>query len=418
MDNLTVKDIAIPLIKAIDSFNFLLKSHHRRTAIISYNLGVAFGLNRDQLANLVVSASIHDIGALCVEERNQLIREDVEDPEPHCIMAYRILSECSLFKEIAEILRYHHIHYDLRNTYGNDIPIESHILHFADRIDIYIDPNRPITDQIPDISEKFRRRSGKIFHPDVFEAFLKVVNIDSFWTDINNFSMEEILGKVSFNWNIEMDYEKIVRFATVMSRIVDYRSHFTATHSYTVGEIANCIGKLLKLDDDYCKKLRIAGFLHDIGKLGINPGIIEKKDPLDKGEFEQIKLHTYYTGEILKELAAYKWFKDIVFWATSHHEKLDGSGYPLGLQAGAIDQGCMIIAFSDMISALMENRPYRPAKSTNDTLQIIQDEGSKKLDKQILKVIKKNFNDIVSIVKKSQFIASRVYKEPLESLLS
>jgi len=96
MEKLTLRELAIPMIKAIDSFNYLLKSHHRRTAIISYAIGKQMGLNESQLFELVISAALHDIGALSVQERDMLLQEDVLNPLPHCIMGHRMLSSFRL----------------------------------------------------------------------------------------------------------------------------------------------------------------------------------------------------------------------------------------------------------------------------------------------------------------------------------
>lgn len=78
MDKISLKELAFPLIKSIDSFNYLLKSHQRRTAVISYHLGRELGLSHDEMVDLVVAAALHDIGALSVQERDTLIQEDVE----------------------------------------------------------------------------------------------------------------------------------------------------------------------------------------------------------------------------------------------------------------------------------------------------------------------------------------------------
>lgn len=103
------------MIKAIDTFNYLLKSHHRRTAVISYHIGKELRLNNDQLMELVMAASLHDIGALSVQERDMLVKEDVLNPTPHCLMGHRMLSSFIVFKEIAQAIKHHHIKYeDLR----------------------------------------------------------------------------------------------------------------------------------------------------------------------------------------------------------------------------------------------------------------------------------------------------------------
>lgn len=415
MENITLKDIAFPIIKAIDKFNYLLKSHHLRVAILSYQIGFAYGLSNEDLANLVVASAMHDIGALSVSERDMLIQEDVEDPSAHCLMAYRILKDCELFKDIAKILRHHHIRYDQIHLYEKELDFVSNIIHFADRIDIYLDPNIEPYLQLEEVTEKLRRRTGTVFHPEIFNVYKEISVNKEFWKNLEIITMEEILNKVKFRWDILLTEDNIVNFSIVISKIVDYRSHYTATHSYTVGYLAYNIGKTLNYEEEKCKKLLISGLLHDIGKIGINPSIIEKKEKLTNEEYLEIKEHTNYTNEILKELTEFDWFKDIVKWATNHHERVDGSGYPNGLSL--IDDETIIIAYSDLISALMEDRPYRDAMSLKETMKVLKEREAKRLSLKIFKTIKKNTQEIVNWISLSQMNAAKVYKEPLVKLL-
>lgn len=163
MDKISLKELAFPLIKAIDSFNYLLKSHQRRTAVIAYRIGQEMGLTHEELVDLVVAAALHDIGALSVQERDSLIQEDVENPSPHCLMGYKMMSIFDLFSDIAWIIRHHHIRYSDLDRYHEDIKIQSHIIHLADRVDIYISPDLFILNQKAKVTESILQRKGKVF---------------------------------------------------------------------------------------------------------------------------------------------------------------------------------------------------------------------------------------------------------------
>ena len=404
MKRLTLKELAVPMIESIDSFNYLLKSHHRRVAIISYNLGKELGLHDKSLSNLVVAASLHDIGALSIQERDMLIKEDVSNPTPHCEMGYKMLSSFEVFEDISKIIKHHHVKYsDYVNQNDNDeIPFESCILHLADRIDILINTNGYILNQTNDIVDKIEKKVGKVFHHDVFKAFKKLSESQIFWLDINNISMGELLNKIDFSLDLDLDLDKIVEFSLTISRIIDFRSKFTASHSYTVGHLASFIGSLFDYDEEICKKLEIAGYLHDIGKIGINPELIEKNGKLTDEEYSIMKLHPYYTGQILSELSSSDWFKDIVYWAKNHHEKNDGSGYPNALKDFELDKPAKILAYADVLTALLEDRPYRKGLEVDEALNIISKDISSKLSTEMFDKIKPHKNEIKNIVKESQ----------------
>ena len=402
MEKLSLKELAVPVIKAIDSCNYLLKSHHRRTAVIAYHIGKKMGLEHDQLFKLVISAAIHDVGALSVQERDLLIREDVQNPRPHCDMGCKMLSSFVPFAEVAKVIKHHHIRYAASlNMPEGEVLIESHILHLADRVDIVINPDTFVLKQKSAVVEKIRANVGTIFHPLVFEAFVAAAVPDVFWIEINNLELDQLFRRVDSSLNFSLSLDNILEFALTISRIIDFRSHFTASHSYTVANLACAIGKIFGFSQERCLKLKISGYMHDIGKIGIDPGLIEKNGPLTDDEFDLVKLHTYYTGQILSSLSISEWFNEIVTWAQNHHEKADGSGYPYALQEENLDLGCKILAFSDVIAALMEDRPYRKSLSIDTAFEIIRDKLAAKISSTMFEIIAQHKQEINDIVEQS-----------------
>ena len=417
MQKLSLKELAIPMIKAIDSFNYLLKSHHRRVAVISYHIGRQMNLADEELFELVVAAALHDIGALSVQERDMLIQEDVTNPQPHCTMGFRMLSTFDAFVDIAQIIKHHHINYQHSQSMPVDeVLFQSHIIHLADRVDILISPDEFILNQKARVTAKIQEKVGTIFHPDVFSAFELAAKSDIFWIDINNLTIEQLFRKFNFSIDFELTIDNIIDFALTLSRIIDFRSRFTASHSYTVAHLANLLGNYFGFDDEQCKKLMVAGYLHDIGKIGIDPGIIEKKGPLTDDEFNLMKLHAYYTGQILNELNSSEWFSEIVTWSERHHEKVNGSGYPFSLDGASLDQGVKILAFSDIISALMEERPYRESLSVDTAFDIIENKIAASLSREMFDEIKLHKEEINQVVQECQDHIFDEYKDILETV--
>jgi HD-GYP domain-containing protein (c-di-GMP phosphodiesterase class II) len=391
MDKLTLSQLAIPMIKSIDSFNYLLKSHHRRVAIISYHLGKALKLSDDALLQLVIAAALHDIGALSIQERDMLIQEDVVNPTPHCLMGYKMLAPFEVFDPIAHIIKYHHINYqDSLLMSPDEVSFQSFIIHLADRVDVLLNPDSFILTQKELVSEKIASKAGTVFHPEVYAAFQLASRSDIFWIDIDNVSMEQLFNKLNFTFDVEMSYEDILEFSLTLSRIVDFRSRFTVSHSYTVAQLAEFIGQIFNYSQQQCNKLKIAGYLHDIGKIGIDPHILNKDGPLTDEEFQMMKLHPYFTEQILTELKNNDWLKESVAWAAQHHEKTDGSGYPHGLSGDEIFEGSKIVAFADVIAALMEDRPYRDGMSSAEAFERIRDSIAPEISAEMFSEIDKH----------------------------
>jgi HD-GYP domain-containing protein (c-di-GMP phosphodiesterase class II) len=110
-------------------------------------------------------------------------------------------------------------------------------------------------------------------------------------------------------------------------------------------------------------EVRTAGFLHDLGRVGVPNGIWEKPGPLSVHEWERVRLHPYYTARILERSKA---LAPLASLAASHHERLDGSGYHRGATATQLDVGARLLAAADAYDAMTHDRPHRPALSPAD----------------------------------------------------
>ena len=151
-------------------------------------------------------------------------------------------------------------------------------------------------------------------------------------------------------------------------------------HSQRVGKLCESIAEKMYLSQAEIDKIRVAGILHDIGKIGIEESVLNKACKLDIKENEIMKLHPVKGATILQNTSEYRDVSDIVL---SHHERYDGSGYPNGLKAEAIPLGARIIAVADTYDAITNERPYRKAMSKEDAIIEIRNCSGSQLDPEI-----------------------------------
>ena len=359
----------------MDLINVILKNHHRRTAVIAYHIGKEYGLEIDDLRLLVMSAAVHDVGALTIVERDELLKLDVENPFPHSYLGSVMLEGLPYLEGISEIVRNHHLKWKYAYLLDPKTSVLCNLLHLADRVDILLQNDINLNQQAYTIYDQLSKMSPHIFSPIGIRAFSKCSNKDVFWLDIEHMSMQLLLNLVLGDaLELELDLNLLESFAKTLSKIIDFRSEFTATHSQGVSAVAYNLAKFCGLSEEKCIKLRIAGLLHDIGKLGISTEILEKSGPLSKIEYNEMKTHSYYTYTILSSIQG---INDIAKWASAHHEKQDGSGYPFSLKHDEIGVEETILAFSDVFTALIEERPYRVGMNLDDaiasTLSIFKD---------------------------------------------
>jgi diguanylate cyclase (GGDEF)-like protein/PAS domain S-box-containing protein len=155
-------------------------------------------------------------------------------------------------------------------------------------------------------------------------------------------------------------------------------------HSERVSLISEGIAVIMKLDEQLIDRVRTAGLLHDIGKIGIDENILNKNGKLDKNEWEIMKLHSAKGADILGRTVEYKQITDIVL---SHHEWYDGTGYPNGLKGETIPLEARIIAIADAYDAMTNERPYRNAISDKAALTEIKKCSGTQFDPKIVKLI-------------------------------
>ncbi len=143
-----------------------------------------------------------------------------------------------------------------------------------------------------------------------------------------------------------------------MAKIVELRDPYTASHQRRVAQIAEKIACELNLEKPIVKGVKMAGIIHDLGKMYIPAEILSKPGPLTEPEFDIIRMHPIVGHNILKGIR-FPW--PLALIVLQHHEMLDGSGYPKGLKGDEILIEARILALSDVVETMSSHRPYRPA---------------------------------------------------------
>ena len=150
--------------------------------------------------------------------------------------------------------------------------------------------------------------------------------------------------------------------AMLLAETLDLRDVATARHSETVGRYAELIAHELDLPPDHVVRVRVAGVLHDIGKLGISDAVLLKPGRLEAHEWTEIKRHPELGARILEHAN----LRDVASWVLSHHERIDGAGYPRALAGEEIPLEGRILAVADAYEAMTADRPYRSALAADE----------------------------------------------------
>ena len=247
---------------------------------------------------------------------------------------------------------------------GDAIPLASRIALLAQVVDVF----HTHAGQAAAIDE-VRRRSGTWFDPALAAAFDHVAADDQFWAGLTSSFLDSrlvMLAPIEHLRNVDEDY--LDDIAAAFGQVIDAKSAFTAGHSGRVADLAAAIGRATGVPAARSRWLHRAALLHDVGKLGVSNSILDKPGPLDEREWVSMRDHAVHTNAILGRVGV---LADIAPVAAAHHERLDGTGYPLGLKDEQIRRETRIITVCDYFDALSSDRPYRAAMSIEELLAII-----------------------------------------------
>lgn len=222
------------------------------------------------------------------------------------------------------------------------------------------------------------RRSGSWLDPDLVAVFLQIANAPEFWTALESGTIaQDLFALEPATQRVEVDEDYLDDIAAAFGQVIDAKSSFTGGHSERVGNYADAIAAYMGFDDADRRRLRRAAILHDVGKLGVSSAIIEKPGKLGPDEWREMRSHADHTTHILSQIGV---MHDMAMIAGSHHERLDGKGYPLGLDARSISIESRIITVADIFDALTADRPYRAAMPVDEALGVMAGDVGSAID--------------------------------------
>lgn len=386
-------------------------AHGKHVAVLSYLIGEGLGYDNVKLNDLVGLAILHDNAfteyvreeynngelldyeELKNESVSKCVREGFLKEARHNVVGEDNIRLIPFSTDVKNVILYHHENANGTGPLGikeADTPEMAQIIHIADIFDVMFDIKIMDKNLLDKAIDRIKTFEGTLFSKKMVQSFIKYITYE----DIEH--MQNI-GEIPFlNERLttyEKDYtdDEIKNICEFFGKIIDYKSSTTKNHSLGVAK------KCIEMADYYhfSKEKRIrfyfAGAFHDIGKLMVTNDILEKPGSLTTIEYNRIKNHAYWTYKLLSDIPN---IEDIRDWASRHHEKLNGSGYPFGLKESDLSFEDKLLAVIDIYQALIEKRSYKKEFNEYDTFAILR------------QMVKDNFidgrivNDLIKVYKK------------------
>jgi putative nucleotidyltransferase with HDIG domain len=173
---------------------------------------------------------------------------------------------------------------------------------------------------------------------------------------------------------------------TALVYALEAKDAYTSGHSQRVAQLSVSIAQQLSLPSEQVERLKLAGLLHDIGKIGTQESLLSKPRRLNEEQYQLVKLHPEIGQRILSPIVDNS---EILHAVRGHHERYDGKGYPDGLKKSKIPLGARILAVSDAYEAMTSDRPYRAAMSPDAALSQIESNKGTQFDPEIADIFTK-----------------------------
>ena len=365
--------------------------HAKRVAWLCIEMGKAANLSKEEISDLAVGALLHDnaLNEFKDDYENRKLRPNAKG-DRHCVAGERNLRLISKEqKQLRGFILYHHENADGSGPFGKkegEVPLGAEIIHVADIVDlefalgkVYRNTNKSLEEVIQEMECFIERETGKSFSRQAAKMFLDMLRSELF----------EILSDDNIE-TLELDFSAVYieadrGIAELFARIIDYKSPFTQAHSTGLAKKAEQMAKSYGFDEIKTEKFYMSGALHDIGKLFVDIEVLEKPGRLDEEEYKHIQSHAYETYRLLSKIEGFEEIRD---WASYHHEKLNGKGYPFGLTAKEMSLEMRLLACLDIYQALTEDRPYKAGMSHSKTIGILYELAEKgDLDRDIIEKI-------------------------------
>ncbi len=346
-------------------------NHCRRVACVSAALCQHMGMNEVEIMDMTICAVLHDSA---LTETNLDIRFDNDADQgmwKHCDLGERNVSKFPFFQgDVKNIVLWHHENWNgsgYLGLRGNEISERAAILRLADNADLLFNMGNEVHGY-QDLFAHLAEKSGILYSPKVIEAFFDCIDEDFLFT-LKDDQIDKTIKKILPPMLKEVSTKQLLELGCVFSGIIDSKSPFTSTHSQGLVRTAEIMSNHYGFDKQRTETLMLAAHLHDLGKLMVPATILEKAAPLDEDEFTIMKTHAQGTYDLLSMVEG---METVCDWASQHHEKLDGTGYPLKLDAGSLCFEARLMGCIDMYQALTENRPYRKGMTHTEVMIILR----------------------------------------------
>ncbi len=351
------------IVRALNKMDERLAGHGERVAYRVMLLAQRDGRFPDkEICKLIWTVLLHDIGNYQHLDIVDLMERETLKADSHALYGYLFLKYFGPYPAYAPIIYYHHSDRQRieASAMNDSLKWISHSILAADAVDLYRISHPNATQE--DVLRFLSHLSTERYHPRSVQALKEIeAHLPHAQEEIHNALIKQLS-----RWEISVQERQA--FLKVLVSSIDFRSRATTLHCAIIVEVSDMLAQLCDVTEQEKREIHIGAILHDLGKIAIPVEILEHPGKLEGEDWEIMKSHIIYSEEIIDGMVSDS-IKNI---AIRHHEKLDGTGYPRGLRADSLTLPERILAVADVVSALSEERSYKPVFPMEEVVRIIE----------------------------------------------
>jgi len=363
--------------------------HARRVCLLALHLADRLGLPAEQRSDVAFGALLHDAGVTAIshtlsrlatgDENEILAIHAAGDAEifarmieagaverlfdllgTHAVVGAEIAHSLRLSGGACEAIRHHHERWDglgvPDGVFGDAIPLPARVVTAADVIETSMQPSNAFSGGRKEtVLAAIDIRTGGVLDPAIADAAAQWCRDDEQLREIAQGDVSSYVLDLPES-QISLDIPHLTTIGHIFATIIDNKSPYTLGHSVNVAHYAVQLARQFGFRQDTTERLRVAALLHDVGKLAVPNHILDKTETLTDQEYTLVREHPVLTDRILAEIP---YFDEMRAWASAHHERMNGAGYPNRWQGDRLSMGSRILATADVYEALTAHRPYR-----------------------------------------------------------
>ena len=355
-----------------------------------------------ELADIVMVATMHDIGAYMTEEGriNDMLRYESRDSMAHSIYGYLFFKYLSPVPDLSKIIMYHHTDYELLKTVDYEYKNIAAYINIAEKMDIYSTSMGSQFDLY-----MFEKMADTKLSADGLALFYQIEAKYGVFDKIKSGEYKKELDQIAEYMIFNNEDKK--KFLEMLMYCLGFRSRGMVMDNITTVCVCEDIAQEMMLSGAEREILYYGALIHDFGMLAIPREIIEASRKLEPEEFDLLRTHVKTAEKLLQN----RMQSEVINIALAHHERADGSGYPNHIKDSQMNMPQRILQVADVVTALVNPRSYRKELPKEKVISILADEVSKhRLKQQVVTTLVNSYDPIMERVKKESAEIMKMYE--------